>query len=310
MDEWRNDHALFKIHHLSGQKRAFVKKQYVLDAFTIFSVGRWTFGWMFGYVLLVPHQLLNSHEIVSSAADHHSPACPISNGAALRVLPLGDSITYGYGEASGNSYRRDLECLLYTGGNPTHLIGSIKNGDWQNNDNDGFIYHTIDEIGVTGTPEITGQPKPNVVLLHAGTNDMVQNLDLKDAPARLGNLIDFITSNCPDALVVIAQLIPNANTTVNPRIQTYNTKVPAVVSSRAQAGKRVTMVSMHAVKVSELLDGTHPNEVGYRKMAHSWYRAIVEAGEKGLIVPAGGTFVNEGASSLPPSGRCSSLTNK
>lgn len=138
-----------------------------------------------------------------------------------------DSITYGYAEASGNSYRRDIEYLLYTEGNPTQLIGSIKNGNWQNNDNNGFSYHNIDEIGVSGTPEIAGQLKPNVVLLHAGTNDMVRNLDVANAPTRLGNLIGFITSNCPDALVVVAQLIPNANATVNPLVQTYNNQGPS-----------------------------------------------------------------------------------
>lgn len=67
---------------------------------------------------------------------------------------------------------------------------------------------------------------------------------------------------------------------------------------------------MKADKVSQLIDGTHRNKVGYRIMAYNWYRAIVKAGKKEFIEPDSGTFVNEGASSLPPSGRCSSLTDR
>ena len=223
-------------------------------------------------------------------------------------MPLGDSITYGYNEASGNSYRRDLECYLHAGGNPVQLIGSIKNGDWENNDNDGFILHTIDEIRVAGTPELTAAVKPNVILLHAGSVDMVFDVNVTTAPIRLGNLVDFITAKCPEALLIVAQLIPNANVTVEPRIQAFNAEVPRIVKARARFGKKVVLASMGDVTKSGLLsDGTHPNEIGGREMALNWYGAIVEAGKKGLIVPAQSPFDDEGPSSLPPSGRCSDL---
>jgi lysophospholipase L1-like esterase len=143
----------------------------------------------------------------------------IANGAPLRILPLGDSITYGFLEPEGNSYRRDLQYLLASNGNPVQYIGSETTRNWPNNQNDGFVSQTIDQISESGDPEITGSPKANIVLLHAGTNDMIGNFTVDEAPARLGNLIDKIHTNSPDTFVLVAQIIVNANTTVNDRLK-------------------------------------------------------------------------------------------
>ncbi|TVY84412.1 Multidomain esterase [Lachnellula suecica] len=230
-----------------------------------------------------------------------------TNGTNLRILPLGDSITFGFNEASGNSYRRYLECMLYQAGNGVQYIGSLKNGNWSDNANDGFSGQTIDQIGITGNPEIIGTPKANVFLVHAGTNDMDQNLNITYAPFRLGTLIDEVTVSNPDALVLVAQIIVNANTTVNDWIKTYNEALPAVVGARS---KNVRLVSMDKVLVGDLLDGTHPNEGGYLKMANAWYPALMSARNEGLIMLATQPFTNEGGSSLPAGGgNCSTLTS-
>ncbi|POR33740.1 Uncharacterized protein TPAR_06054 [Tolypocladium paradoxum] len=257
----------------------------------------WTSGLLLG---LVPSG--------TALAYNQTLVASISRGAPLRVLPLGDSITYGYNEPSGNSYRRDVQCLLYVGGNPVSLIGSIKNGDWDNNDSDAFIYHTIDEIQEAGTPELTRQTsKPNVILLHAGTVNFVLSKNVTNTPERLGHLIDFITEHNPDTLLVVSQLIPNQNATVNALIDWYNDEMPAVVAARARAGKRVIMTSMRGMTVELLLDGTHPSERGSRVMAQRFYEAAVEAGRRGMVVAAEGPFTDRGASSLSPSGKCSDL---
>ncbi|KAI8633673.1 SGNH hydrolase-type esterase domain-containing protein [Xylariaceae sp. FL1651] len=234
----------------------------------------------------------------------------ITRGAPLRVLPLGDSITFGYNELSGNSYRRDLECFLYVGGNPVSMIGSVQNGDWGNNQSDAFNLHTIDEIREAGTPELTQKVnRPNVILLHAGTVNFVVGTNVTNAAERLGSLIDFITLHNPATLLVVSQLITNANTTVNALVNRYNTQLPAVVAQRARAGEKVVLTSMDDVKVGDLPDGTHPNEVGYHKMAVSWFNAISEAGVRGLITPAEGSFMDAGSFSLSPSGDCEDLTD-
>ncbi|KAJ5212812.1 uncharacterized protein N7498_004458 [Penicillium cinerascens] len=162
---------------------------------------------------------------------------PLHQGAPLRILPLGDSITFGYDELSEKSYRRYLKCLLHSGGNPVTLIGSIQHGDWANNLNDGFNLHTIDQNLEAGTPELTRKAEgPNIILLHAGTVNFVLKLNVTNAVSRLSNLVDFITEHNPAALLVVAQLIPNANATTPSFINHYNSQVPEVVQSRAQSG--------------------------------------------------------------------------
>lgn len=246
---------------------------------------------------------------------------PIAGGAPLRILPLGDSITFGYNEPSGNSYRRDLQCLLSINGNPVSLIGSIKNGDWDNNESDAFNLHTLDEILTAGTPELTLPPhsKPNIILLHAGTVNLVLGVNVTTAPDRLAHLLDFATTHNPDALVVVARVVPNANATVNALIDEYNSHIPDVVSAAAAAsrsrhnsgkggkGKVVLAPLMRGVTLERLPDGTHPDEEGYSIMARHWYEAIVRAAWRGLVVPAGGEFVDRGASAVPASGRCEDL---
>lgn len=223
----------------------------------------------------------------------------------LRVLALGDSITLGYNDPTGNSYRRDLACQLWTGGNPVAMIGSVQNGDWDNNHHDAWVYHTIDEIINKASPELLRpRDRPNVILLHAGTVNFVLSKNVTEAPVRLGAAIDFITHHNPQALLVVAQLIPEHNATVNGLIDWYNSELPGVVAARARAGRRVTLVAMRGVEVGMLPDGVHPAGWSAMLMAQSFYEAIVEAGRRGLIRRAEDFLVDEGASSVQPSGKC------
>ena len=49
------------------------------------------------------------------------------------------------------------------------------------------------------------------MLLHIGTNDILQNYNVGSAPNRLSTLIDHITNTAPSAEVFVAQIIPLAN---------------------------------------------------------------------------------------------------
>lgn len=219
-------------------------------------------------------------------------------------------MTFGYNEPSGNSYRRYLQCLLYTGGNPTAFIGSIEHGDWPNNRNDGFNLHTIDQILEAGSLELTlPTEKPNIILVHAGTVNLVFGVNVTTAPERLGNLLDFITGHNPSSLVLVAQVVPNANKTTQSLINTYNAELPAVVASRARAGKKVALVDLTDldVRADLLSDGTHLNYRGGRKAAEKWYKTLVEADRRGLITPAQSPFLDLGATAVPSSGRCADL---
>ena len=80
---------------------------------------------------------------------------------------------------------------------------------------------------------------PRTVLLHIGTNDILQNYNVAGAPSRLSGLVDHITAAAPSADVFVAMIIPLANA--------------------GAAGRRVHLVDMHAALT---------------KMAATWYAAL------------------------------------
>lgn len=48
-----------------------------------------------------------------------------------------------------------------------------------------------------------------------------------------------------------------------------------LVQSRVQVGKKISVVDMtNVVPLNELVDGIHPNNDGYLKMAQSWYNSM------------------------------------
>jgi lysophospholipase L1-like esterase len=137
---------------------------------------------------------------------------------------------------------------------------------------EGYSGWTIAQIdGIVPDPAL--EPEPHIVLLHIGTNDMYRSP--AGAPDRLGALIDQIVAELPDALVVVATIIPFPGGAG--AVNTFNAAVPALVEARAADGKHVIMVDQFAgFPSSELGDGVHPNQAGYARMAQVWYDAIRE----------------------------------
>lgn len=90
----------------------------------------------------------------------------------LRIVALGDSITFGWWSNDLNGYRQDLaEMLQHTGYN-VEYIGFQQSGSMVNNRSEGYPGDTILQIMQDGFEVFNGTfATPNVVLLHAGTND-------------------------------------------------------------------------------------------------------------------------------------------
>ncbi|MEU5259474.1 endo-1,4-beta-xylanase [Amycolatopsis sp. NPDC021455] len=196
-----------------------------------------------------------------------------SNGG-VRIMPLGDSITYGTGDPGG--YRIGLWQRLAAGRYTNDFVGSQFNGPsslWDH-DHEGHPGWRIDQIDAN----VTGWMRtynPRSVLLHIGTNDILQNYNVAGAPGRLSTLIDHITAAAPNADVFVAQLIPLGWASGDAAVRTFNNAVPGIVQSKVNAGKHVHLVNLHnAVATSELPDGVHPNATGYDKMAAVWYNAL------------------------------------
>ncbi|MCK9902882.1 lipolytic protein G-D-S-L family [Parafrankia colletiae] len=193
--------------------------------------------------------------------------------AELRVLPLGDSITYGVGTPDNSSYRARLAQLLGGVGGPVNFVGSQRTGQLADQDNEGHPGWTISQIHSIASCTMR-EYRPNVVLLHIGTNDMARNVSVASAPERLRSLIRQIVNTAPETTVLVSTLIPSTTPATMNRIQQYNAAIPGIVADFQKAGRPVRLVDMGAVTPGDMTDSLHPNANGFRKMAEAFHRTI------------------------------------
>jgi lysophospholipase L1-like esterase len=196
-----------------------------------------------------------------------------SNGG-VRVMPLGDSITEGTQVPGG--YRIGLWQRVAAAGYRVDFVGTQFNGPSSLGDHDhqGHPGWRIDQIDANITGWLRGTT-PRTVLLHIGTNDVLQNYNVGGAPGRLSTLIDHITAAAPAADVFVATIIPISNSGQGAAARNFNAAIPGIVQSKVAAGKRVHLVDMHAaLTTADLIDGVHPTAQGYDKMAATWYSAL------------------------------------
>jgi len=221
--------------------------------------------------------------------------CP-RDGTPCRIMPLGDSITFGIG-SSGGGYRVDLfrraladqrnitfVGVVAPGGSNTPNGPNMVNGQPFPRNHEGFSGFTISGGGAGSlaaqVDNAINVTDPNIVLLMIGTNDINGNINRANAPARLGALLDQISNDAPDALLVVAQIVPTQTAATNTAVQAFNAAIPGLVQTRAAAGKHVVLVDMFTPFITNanfaglMNDNLHPNDTGYVVMAQTWYAAI------------------------------------
>ncbi|KAL3440143.1 hypothetical protein BJX65DRAFT_315088 [Aspergillus insuetus] len=88
-------------------------------------------------------------------------------GVELRVLPIGDSITWGAQSSDENGYRSHLFNSLQSRGNDVDFVGAMTSGTMADNQHEGYRGPTIDQIEDLSSLGVYAAP--DIVLLHAGT---------------------------------------------------------------------------------------------------------------------------------------------
>ncbi len=74
----------------------------------------------------------------------------------IRLMPLGDSITWGLQSSTGNGYRGPLWSELAADGHPLDFVGTVRNGSMSDPDNEGHSGYRIDQIAPWSTLRWTG----------------------------------------------------------------------------------------------------------------------------------------------------------
>jgi lysophospholipase L1-like esterase len=233
-----------------------------------------------------------------------------SNTRPLRILPLGDSITRGSylakidGKSTGlphpdgGGWRKPLQDRLRAAGIAYDFVGELNYAafgragvvdpqfDPDHHGLAGFGNSGILKGGVVPTlpdalaslgvkqvtvpaiTEVLEKQRPDVILLMSGANGF-------DAPAR-DRLIRTIGETSTAHLFVATILPQKAPRAGFDKVDAYNASLPAIVATQKAAGKRITLVDMHAaITTNDLLpDGVHPTHTGMEKVAARWFAAL------------------------------------
>ena len=232
--------------------------------------------------------------------------------AANKIMPLGDSITQGItsgvpDEAFQVSYRKALYDKLEAAGyviNDEIFVGTLFSGESVPDfdpDHDGHSGWQADEIvdGKSGFPandkldQWLDAEKPNIVLLHIGTNDISNNNEDWIEVDDILDAIDDYEKNhlempsgwfCPLSSIGVASLD-------NPPCQnsldttTFNSNVrDNVFVPRQASGDKIVLVDMQngadidyrrSTSGGDMWDDIHPfADYGFAKMANLWWSAL------------------------------------
>lgn len=217
--------------------------------------------------------------------------CPATGDC--RILPLGDSITWGVGDEANGGYRGPLFSHIVSNGKKATFTGSGQNGPSmvegvsfprRNEGHSGWGIARVTtwsggNAGIaTRIPGPAFDPGsggvPHIILLHIGTND-ANEFTADVIEADLNTLLDKLVAGAPDALIVLAKITPLGWN--NQALATYNSKIAGIVETRAAAGQHLAFVDMNTDFDSDsMLDGDniHPNRAGFEFMADQWYAVI------------------------------------
>jgi lysophospholipase L1-like esterase len=196
----------------------------------------------------------------------------MEQSAPLRIMALGDSITWGVGSKGHDGYRSVLLRRLTAAGRNVDFVGSLSNGRGPDREHEGHKGWTIEQLS-TRLDEWLAESEPDVILLHIGTNDMVRGIP--DAAWRLNGLLDQIAEARPDAEVFVAKIIGLADYADAPsqqvRTAAFNRAVGRIVAGK---GDRFHLVDQSRVRGIDMWNREHPNDYGYSQIAWNWYRAL------------------------------------
>ncbi|HXU63311.1 MAG TPA: SGNH/GDSL hydrolase family protein [Polyangia bacterium] len=210
------------------------------------------------------------------SASAYNP-CP-TNGDPCKVLPLGDSITFGINYEG--SYRVELFKKAVTASQNITFVGTQTNGPTMApgttvpfpRNHEGWSGYTIAMILAKAANDV--QFSPHIILLHAGTNDTYMS-DPSGAPMRLSSAVDSLTTMFPNALIVVAKIIPYPSQMTN--VNLINNSIPSMVAMKQSAGKHVISVDLNTgfdTKTMLSSDSIHPNQTGYDWMGDTWYGVV------------------------------------
>ena len=246
-----------------------------------------------GYDYFLEEEKEKSLQILEDLGNELEDKSIFSKGKSsrvVRILPLGDSITFGINKANQydphnyrHSYRNHLWYKLRDAGFSVNFVGR-RNTGWDvtpsfDGNNEGWpglnTYEIADKMS-----SILSAANPDIILLHIGTNDKSTNVSGLN---KILNKIDsYESSHNHHIKVVLAKIIGSTDEGHpgrNAIFRGYNNNLASLASSRRANGDDIVVVDMYRgagirYDSRDMSDYLHPTNSGYKKMANVWFKAL------------------------------------
>ena len=201
------------------------------------------------------------------------PSTAISTNRLLKIMPMGDSITFGYPISGG--YRQQLLQHLGVGGYQVRMVGRVGNNSTGMAEtlHEGWPGKTVEYLrdSVVDTTLLAYQP--DLILLMIGTNNLAwgdkTQEDVDNALSAYDSLLAKISTLAPSAMVIVSPILPIEGTDLPAN---FNQALHKRVTALAGQGRPIAWCSqMSAITLAQMDDGVHPNAGGYKKMGDAWY---------------------------------------
>ncbi|GAD98310.1 conserved hypothetical protein [Paecilomyces variotii No. 5] len=158
--------------------------------------------------------------------------------------------------------------------------------------------HTIDQVKAAAQNSI--HYRPNLVLINAGTNDCRRQIDIPHAGDRMRSLIEMLLNaeGMERTTIILSTLIPSTEFSTALHRPEVNDQYRTLVRQMQREGVHIVLADMDPDVPSNasnqlsfpgdytthgVTDDTHPNEQGYRKMAHVWHKAVIDVSDRGFL---------------------------
>ncbi len=197
-------------------------------------------------------------------------------------MPLGDSIT-----GSPGCWRALLwQHLQQTGYTNIDMVGTLGPQGCSvpyDGDNEGhggaLVTAVADQNQLVGWLSST---RPDIVMMHFGTNDVWSNRTTDQILAAYSKLVDQMRASNAAMKILVAKIIPVAPSSCPEcpaRTVALNNTIPGWAASKTTSQSPITVVDQWTGwnATTDTGDGVHPNDAGIVKMADKWYAPLAAA---------------------------------
>jgi lysophospholipase L1-like esterase len=214
-----------------------------------------------------------------------------ADSKTVKILPLGDSITCA--SKYKRSYRYPLWQHLVDAGKQIEFIGSQThkgNGgrSWKPYRgqrfpaaNDGHSGWRADQIlkglpnGEKGLDHWIAGYRPDIALIHLGTNDVYQSQSAESTRDEIEQVIIKLRAKNPNIKVLLAKIVPMRMNNGVPRLNQLLGQLAIKLNQANSPVVSVDMYSGFSIHTDMQKDQIHPNARGEDKMAKRWFDALM-----------------------------------